>query len=602
MLLVFSSSRGPPVLPLDLNILTVYMAAGLLAYNIGERIEGARRLHLNEFRFVHAPAVEGALRLSVDQLTSYSHGPDPALVGKLAAYAGVPAENVVVAGGSDEVLRSLIDITSRWFESPPHAIYGLPTYSHFEHYLKLRDIPSVGYVIGFDTTSETQELLMTCYGNKLARGSLVYMCTPNNPTGTIWSADSITRLANQYPKSLFIVDEAYIEFASADRAVDGRGGLDGLQPIEALNAASASRLALQHPNVVVVRTMSKAFGLAALRVGYAVASGRTLQMLRAAVSPKSISILAAPVVCAVLDAAPHYWDAAVELRRQARATVFDLQIGGWTVHAPPANFYMIYVGDAQRVVAELAAQKIQVRDRSFMPGSAGYIRVTLGTRDDNAAVVKALWTLIPMPPEAPPTPTPKRIIAQLRLMFQKTQRVLYARKVACWATFGTLLGVARHGGIIPTDDDIDLGYVIRKGEGDPVAPLVDDFRGEGLTLQRNRTDAYWQVGTNQPGERISPIHIDLFSYREDASGGYIVDDERFRVEKPGTADCNNQFLKGELFPLVPRAFYDEAVLVPWKAEEVLRRSLGEDCMRIIRTRRPDGSPGPTATLTDFSPA
>ena len=229
------------------------------AYSIGAAPRvGVLRLHLNEFRYDHHPAVLAAVRAMAHSdaalLTNYQSGPSPRLVKALVSYtqAGA-AENILVAPGSDEVLRAVIDTSPRRGQST--VLMGVPGYTHFEHFAALRGLKIVTYPIGLSTTQDSHEAALRYHSDVLAAGCLVYLGSPNNPTGDMWSRATVARLAHEYPKSLFLIDEAYVEFASVLAAEDGGGDRD------ALNRLSCVPVALACDNVVVARTLSKAFGL-----------------------------------------------------------------------------------------------------------------------------------------------------------------------------------------------------------------------------------------------------------------------------------------------------------------------------------------------------
>ena len=172
--------------------------------------------------------------------------------------------------------------------------------------------------------------------------------------------------------------------------------------------------------------------------------------------------------------------------------------------------------------------------------------------------------------------------------------------VRFWLHGGTLLGAIRHGGMIPWDCDIDVGM----DRPDLLPGLVGRFATEGLALQKNRTDAYWQVGTNRPGEPISPSHIDIFPFRfETATDQYVITDPRFRDEAPDSpeAHCNIRFTEQELFPLKTIRFYGWEEHIPQQSEKVLGRALGPHYMTVARVRVP-GGPAEEYPLTDRTPA
>ncbi len=589
----------------------------LRAYSVGPApASNTRRLHLNEFRFSHSSHVlkvlGGALGDAFNEselLTNYQAGQDRALSAAIAHYAGAPSEaHVLIAAGSDEVLRAILDTCGH-----KTLLMGVPSYTHFEHNARLRGMEIVAYPIGLGTPPEDHLMSLEYYSGLLQAGCLVYLCSPNNPTGDLWSGEVVGRLARLYPASLFVVDEAYIEFASVVRAPPGDADpqtprslanvFDSRQAREALNFLSASKMAFELDNVVVTRTMSKAFGLAALRVGYALATPGRIRKIAVAVSPKAMNPIAAPVACAALESLGHYWLTTREACREAERAVAALRKSGWYAVDTPGNFYLVYVGHTADAVRRLADAGVQARDRGELPGLSGFIRLTAGTRADSDAVLSAFADLAPV--KQPPIQTfytPKGKIAQVKGLMKQTFEVLQKNRVVVFAQGGTMLGMFRHrgglfpGGAIPWDDDGDLAYVLGPDGPDPLADLVDTFRREGLTLQRNRTDAYWQVGTNAPGTVISPVHVDIFSYArvQEKPGGpwaYVLGDPRFRDEDPGSlqAHCNTKYADDELFPLDDSyRFYDLPIPMPAKSGAVLRRALGEDFMVKARVRTGDG--------------
>lgn len=603
-------------------------AGGIKAYSVGAPVpKGTRRLHLNEFRYAHSPKVLAALRTAVTEidsdtlLTHYPSGADEALVGRLANYVGngATSANLIVAAGSDEVLRAVIDTCG--IRGHNKLLMGVPGYTHFEHYARLRGLEIVSYSIvgpSICLTHDEHLASLLYYDYLLADGCLVYLCSPNNPTGDVWSKESVDKLARKYPKSFFLLDEAYIEFISvetsagsvqtcrADYASEARDeAIAG-----AMNDASVTPIALSLPNVVVARTMSKAFGLASLRVGYAIANAKTIAALQVAVSPKAFGPIAARVACAALDDLGHYLRTTWETRQQTTLAVRALKKLGWTCADGRGNFFLVYVGDPTAISEKLAKHGVQVRNRDDLPGLSGLIRVTAGTGEDTSAVISAFETLTK--PSVPPIQsfyTPKNIMASIKTLTRSVVRVLEESKTEFWAQGGTMLGIVRHRGIMQWDDDCDLAYRRGSAGEDAVGMLKGAFADKGLTLQRNRTDAYWQVGTNDPGRSISPVHIDIFSYSLVGSGAsacYLLDDPRFREEDPASqrAHCNTKYTSDELFPLRTVSFYDYSMRIPHRSEDVLARALGPDYMTVAKIRTEDAEGGSHASyeIRDLSPA
>ncbi|ROP39145.1 histidinol-phosphate transaminase [Saccharothrix texasensis] len=349
--------------------MTVRTRADLVAlpgYVPGKTIPGAIKLASNE---VSAGPLPSVVRAIADAATAVNRYPDTAateLVARLADKLGVPAEQVAVGCGSVTLCQQLVQATCT------EADEALFPWRSFEAY------PIITAVVG---ARQKRVPLTPGHGLDLDAMAdaitpatrLVFVCNPNNPTGTALRAADIERFIERVPSDvLVVIDEAYKEF------VDDPDVPDGVELAKAQWAAGRD-------NVAVLRTFSKAYGLAGLRVGYAVASPAVAETLRKVYVPFSVNALAQVAALASLDAE-------AELMARCRAIVAErarvrdgLLAAGFEVPGSQANFVWLPLGERTAAFNEhCLVHKVVVR--AFAGDGA---RVTIGEPGENDAFLAA---------------------------------------------------------------------------------------------------------------------------------------------------------------------------------------------------------------------
>jgi histidinol-phosphate aminotransferase len=299
--------------------------------------------------------------------TGYNRYPDPhqvALKKKISDVKGVPAKNIFLGNGSDEP----IDLLIRAFCEPgkDNILIPQPTYGMYAVSAGVNDVPvkSVNLTTSFDL--DVQAVQAGWDRNT----KLIFLCSPNNPSGNLLDADKIQSILNTF-HGIVIVDEAYIDFTDQP----------GLLP-------QLSR----YPNLVVLQTLSKAWGLAAIRLGMCFASEAIINVLNKIKPPYNISQMAQQIAQEALnnESQKKEWvKLIIRERNRLENELQQLTIVQKVFHSD-ANFLLVKVIGARSVYQKLVERGIIVRDRSNVILCDDCLRITLGTAEENQHLLNEL--------------------------------------------------------------------------------------------------------------------------------------------------------------------------------------------------------------------
>jgi histidinol-phosphate aminotransferase len=342
---------------------------GLKPYG-APQIDVPVRLNTNENPYpvpeAAADSIEKALRGLVRDLNRYPDRDALALREDLANYVGhgMGAANVWVGNGSNEVqLQAMLA-----FGGPGRTAMGFsPSYSM--HPL-LAKATGTGWLDGHRTREFHLGPEQAKAQVRVFQPDIVFVCSPNNPTGTASTLDTVAAIAGE-TSGVVIVDEAYFEFA--------REGTH-----------SAVELIGRFPRLLVTRTMSKAFGLAGARVGYLIGRPHAIEYLQLVRMPYHLSALSQAVGRAALAHASAFLGQVESIKAQRDQLVTGLRALGLSVADSDANFVLFgQFRDEKAVWRALLDKGVLVRD----PGIPGHLRVTAGTPDETGAFLRAMEQL-----------------------------------------------------------------------------------------------------------------------------------------------------------------------------------------------------------------
>jgi histidinol-phosphate aminotransferase len=304
-------------------------------------------------------------------LNRYPEPQPRALVERMALLYEVPPANVLVGRGSDEAIDLLVRAFCRAGED--HVVITPPT---FGFYKVAARIQGAG-VIEVPLDRETFALDLPAVLEAGRRARIVFLCSPNNPTGNLLDESAMLALCRELAdQSLVCVDEAYIEFAA--------------------RKSLATRLA-EFPNLVVLRTLSKAYALAGARLGTLIADGDIVALLKRIIPPYAIPSSTVEQVIALTEA-PQRAIAADRIRvlldeRREAGRRLALMPCVERVHRSDANFLLVQFRDARAALEAGKDVGLLVRDFSTTPGLANCLRISIGTPEQNERLLAALERL-----------------------------------------------------------------------------------------------------------------------------------------------------------------------------------------------------------------
>jgi histidinol-phosphate aminotransferase len=327
------------------------------------------RLHLNENTGGCSPRVLEVLqRLQTTDLSSYPSY--TTLVLACARHFEVDPDWVLLTNGLDEgILMAAVGHIARARAHDAETIVPLPAFDPYPNSTMAVGAEAVRIPPGPGFAFPTDAVIAAV----TPRTRMIFLNTPNNPTGQLIPTEDLRCIAAGAPDAIVLVDEAYIEF----------GGTSFIPELAA------------HPNVLVGRTFSKAYGLAGMRVGILLGQPQALDAVRAVTLPFNINAVAMAATLAALEDAdflPRYAAQVRESRERLYAACRRLGLEYWE---SAANYVLVRVGNAVPLVLDaLAARKIHVRDRSKDPYTPGCVRITAGMVEHTGAAIEALESVL----------------------------------------------------------------------------------------------------------------------------------------------------------------------------------------------------------------
>lgn len=311
------------------------------------------------------PFGSAAGEFNIENLNRYPDPNQSEIRNKLAGYLGIPSENLFCGVGSDEI----IDLLIRIFCEPgsDEALIIEPTYGMYEVACAVNNIKIKPVTLNGDFQIDLAKTI-PAFG---LNSKLLFLCSPNNPTGNLLKKEDILSLAKSF-NGIVVVDEAYIEFCESESLIN-----------EVLN----------YNNLVVLRTFSKAWGLAGARCGYCAANNKIIDLLFKIKAPYNINRLTSAVILSALENREKKEKFVSIINQEKNRIVEKLRTieGVEEVFSSDANYILFRCRNSKKVMDYLTGKGIIIRDRSRHPMLKDCLRISVGAVRENDLFLTALW-------------------------------------------------------------------------------------------------------------------------------------------------------------------------------------------------------------------
>ena len=281
----------------------------------------------------------------------------------LADYLSITPPEILVFAGSDEALAA---ICTTYLQPNDRVCVVNPSYDNFRIYAERLGAILMRVCLEDPFHFDVEEFIRNVRRSPEIP-KLIYLVSPNNPIGYEIDLKDTERVLEEFPDSMVIVDEAYVEFSGN----------------------TCCLLIRKHPNLVVVRTFSKAFGLAGLRIGYTVSDIRNHSHLGKVRNGKNVTMLAQQAASLLIESLDDINKHIHEVRETRDTFIHKMRAEGAIAYDSLANFVLLKVPHPQDVVLQMRRNRIYIRDRSWLPQLDGTVRITVGHRKQMERVFRA---------------------------------------------------------------------------------------------------------------------------------------------------------------------------------------------------------------------
>lgn len=328
-------------------------------------LQNVIKLASNENPYPPSPKVMQAMQEALLSVNRYPNGDCHALRQELSKFLNVAPAQLIFGNGSDELIVLAVRLFAR---EEDEVIIAKPSFLVYDIASRIAGARLVSVPLkNFHYDLEGMQKAVT------ERTRIIFLGNPDNPAGTYLTQRAVETFLENVPRDVLVfIDEAYFEYVQADDYVDSLGLLQ------------------RYPNVVVSRTFSKMYGLAGLRVGYAVCREELSDLFNRIREPFNVNSVAQAGAVACLRDQAYYKDIARQIEEQRRYLYEQLGRLGLEYRETCTNFIMVKVpGDAKEMTGELMRRGVIVRDMSFW-GITDHVRVSIGTAEENRTFIEAL--------------------------------------------------------------------------------------------------------------------------------------------------------------------------------------------------------------------